>query len=148
MSKKIKLKIKKEHPLAVLPKYAHDGDACMDLTAVTERYVEEDGFGFIEYGTGLSFQIPENHVLLIYPRSSISNTGLILANSVGCLDFGYLGELKVRFKYVKGGVKYNVGDRVAQFLVIPRPLVQLEEVQEFSNNSSNRNSLGFGSTGK
>lgn len=146
MSKKIKLKIKKIHPLAVVPKYAHDGDACMDLTAVTESYVEESGFGYIQYGTGLSFELPENHVMLIYPRSSISNTGLVLANSVGVLDHGYSGELIVRFKYVRGSIKYNIGDRVAQFMVIPRPVMELEEVEELDQ--TERGSGGFGSTGK
>ena len=53
---------------------------------------------FLEYGTGLSFELPSNHVMLIFPRSSLSNKDLILANHVGVLDSGYRGELKFRFK--------------------------------------------------
>jgi dUTPase len=44
------IKIKKTDSRAVLPTYAHDGDACMDLTAISKNVVEEDGYGYIEYG--------------------------------------------------------------------------------------------------
>lgn len=144
MNSNIKVKIKKLDPHAVMPSYAKPGDACMDITAISERVVEEVGFGFIEFGTGLAFEIPENYVMLIFPRSSISNQALLLSNSVGVVDSGYRGEVKFRFKYIKGGTKYNVGDRVGQFMIIPRPIVDLEEVQELSE--TDRGSGGFGST--
>lgn len=142
----IKLKIKKLHENAVIPSYAKNGDACMDLTAISESVVEESGYGYIEYGTGLSFEIPDNHVMLIYPRSSISNTGMLLSNAVGVIDSGYRGEVKFRFKYMKDTIKYGIGDRVGQFMILPIPFVEVEEVDELS--SSERDSGGFGSTGK
>lgn len=117
----------------------------MDLTAISETIVEEGGYGYIEYGTGLAFEIPETHVMLIYPRSSISNKGLILSNSVGVVDSDYRGEVKFRFKWIKGSNKYNVGDRVGQFMIIPRPIIDLEEVEELS--TTERGDGGFGSTG-
>lgn len=144
MSKSLKVKIKKLDPKAIIPSYAKPGDACMDLTAISEAIVEEGGYGYVEYGTGLSFEVPENYVMLIYPRSSISNQGLLLSNSVGVVDSGYRGEVKFRFKWVKGTNKYNVGDRVGQFMIIPRPIMDLEEVEELSE--TERGSGGFGST--
>lgn len=143
---KIKIKIKKLVPEAVIPSFAHTGDACMDLTAVSKKIVEEAGFGYVEYGFGLSFELPPNHVMLVFPRSSISNTGLLLSNAVGVVDESYRGEVKVRFKWVKGSKDYSVGDRVAQFIVIPRPFMEIEEVDELSETS--RGEGGFGSSGK
>lgn len=146
MSKKVKIKVKKIVPEAVIPFYAKEGDSCMDITAISENIVEESGFGYVEYGTGLSFEVPKDHTMLIFPRSSISNQGLILSNSVGVLDETYRGELKFRFKYVRGSNKYNVGDRVGQILVLPRPLMEMEEVEALSD--TDRGEGGFGSTGK
>lgn len=145
MSKSLKVKIKKLDPRAVTPFFSKPGDACMDLTAISETIVEEGGYGYVEYGTGLAFEVPENYVMLIYPRSSVSNQGLILSNSVGVVDSGYRGEVKFRFKWVKGTNKYNVGDRVGQFMIIPRPIMELEEVEELSE--TRRGSGGFGSSG-
>lgn len=142
----IKIKIKKLNPSAVIPTYSNPGDACMDLTAVSKNVVEESGFGYTEYGFGLSFELPPNHVMLVFPRSSISNTGLLLSNAVGVVDESYRGEVKVRFKWVKGSKDYSVGDRVAQFIVIPRPFMEIEEVDELSETS--RGEGGFGSSGK
>ena len=142
----MKIKIKKLSDKAVMPTYAKSGDSCMDLTAISEKIVEEDGYGYIEYGTGLSFEVPEDHTMLIFPRSSISNQGLILSNSVGVVDSGYRGEVKFRFKYIKGTAKYNVGDRIGQFMIIPRPKMILQEVDELSD--TERGFDGHGSTGK
>jgi len=141
----IKVKIKKLSPDSVLPSYAHDGDACMDLTAISKTVVEEDGYGYVEYDFGLAFSVPADHVMLIFPRSSISNTGMLLSNSVGCVDHGYTNSVKARFKWVKGSKQYEVGDRVAQFMIIPRPKIELEEVEELED--SDRKLGGFRSTG-
>ena len=117
----------------------------MDLTAISETIVEDSGYAYIEYDTGLAFEFPEDHTMLVFPRSSISNQGLILSNSVGVVDEGYRSSIKFRFKWIKGGSKYNVGDRIGQFMIIPRPKIELEEVEELSK--TNRGSGGFGSTG-
>jgi dUTP pyrophosphatase len=58
----------------------------VDLTAISLSKVDKDEFGYLEYGTGLAIEIPEGHVGLLFPRSSISNSGLILTNSVGVID--------------------------------------------------------------
>jgi dUTP pyrophosphatase len=136
----IKVKIKKLVPEAKIPNYALEGDAAMDVHAVSKKVTDK----FIEYGTGLVFEIPKDYVMLIFSRSSVSNKSLSQANSVGVLDYGYRGELFVRF-YKMGDEEYEIGDRVAQIMVLPRPQIEFEEIIELSE--TERGDGGFGSTG-
>ena len=156
----MKLQIKKLVPEAVIPQYAKMGDACFDLTAVSKVVKDK----YIEYGTGLAVAIPEGHVGLVFPRSSVTNMDLILKNSVGVIDSSYRGEIKFRFNTIqqdmwklvsddeylsfhtrKTADIYEVGDRVGQMLILPIPYVTFEEVEELSETERGR--LGFGSTG-
>jgi dUTP pyrophosphatase len=90
-------------------------------------------------------EIPEGFMGLVFPRSSIRKTDLVLSNSVGVIDSGYRGEIQVTFK--KSGLnKYEIGDRGAQIIIIPHPPVQFLEVKELSDTL--RGEGGFGSTGK
>lgn len=139
----MQVKIKKVSPDAVIPQYALPGDAGLDLVAVSEKIVDEPGYGYIEYDTGLIIEIPPGYVGLIFPRSSISNTGMILANSVGVIDSGYRNTIKCRFKWIKYTEKYNVGDRIAQLVILPYPQITFVE-SELSD--SERGDRGFGST--
>ena len=137
----LEIKIKKIHPDAVIPKYAHVGDAGMDVIAVSKKETDK----FIEYGTGLSFEIPENYVMLIFPRSSVTNKDLMLKNSVGILDSGYRGELILRFNKF-GEENYKIGERIGQIIIFPYPNIEFKEVEELSETT--RGNGGFGSTGK
>lgn len=139
------IKVKKLDPNAVIPSYAKIGDAGLDLTAVSIQTVDNQEYGYIEYGTGLAFEIPQGYVGLLFPRSSVSKTGLILSNSVGVIDSGYRGEVKLRYKYVKNTAHYVVGDRVGQLIIVPYPEVQLIQSQELSDTQRGEN--GFGSSG-
>ncbi|WFE87246.1 hypothetical protein [Parabacteroides chongii] len=65
----MKVNIKKLHKDAVMPSYAHDTDAGLDLTAVSK---EIDNYGNVVYGTGLAIEIPQGYVGLVFPRSSNS----------------------------------------------------------------------------
>lgn len=138
------VKIKKLSTDAIIPSYAKEGDAGMDLTAIT---IENDPNGFFtEYGTGLAMEIPEGHAGFIFPRSSASKTSQIQANCVGVIDSGYRGEIKVRLKEFGNPRKlYQVGDRIAQIIILPVPNVIFEEVNEL--NTTVRGEGGFGSTG-
>ena len=138
------LKIKRLHEKSVIPSYAKEGDAGLDLTAV--RIETQDGTQ-ITYGIGLAFEIPQNHVGLIYPRSSIRKYDLQLSNSVGVIDSGYRGEIVFTFKKLKGisSKVYAVGDRVGQLIVMPIEQAQIRIVHELSE--SERGEGGFGSTG-
>lgn len=135
------IKIKKLNSEAKVPHYANHGDAGMDVYAVTK----EEKAKFIEYGTGLAFELPEDHMMLVFPRSSLSNKDLILTNHVGILDSGYRGELKLRYRKIGDDV-YEVGDKIGQIVVVPFPRVEFEEVKELSDTL--RGDGGFGSTGK
>jgi dUTP pyrophosphatase len=139
----MKVKIKKLHPDAVIPKYAKLGDAGMDLVAISEEW--NDTNTMVTYDTGLSMEIPEGYVGLLFPRSSISKTDLILANSVGVIDSGYRGPIMFKFRYPEEGMVYDVGDRIGQIIIMPYPQVEFEEVEELS--TSERGEGGFGSTG-
>ena len=98
------------------------------------------------YDTGIAFEIPKDYVGLVFPRSSVFKKTLILKNSVGVIDSGYRGTIQVKFSSLReSNVIYDVGDRVAQIMIIPRPSVELEEVDELSD--STRGTGGFGSTG-
>ena len=125
----------------VVPKYTKPGDAGLDLTAISVTTYFEAG-DFHEYGTGLAFEIPEGHVGLLYPRSSITNKRMMLKNSVGVIDSGYRGEVKLRFI---GEQDYKVGDRVGQLIIMPYPQIELKEVADLEQ--SDRGVGGYGSTG-
>ena len=140
----MEVKIKKLLPEAVIPQYAHLTDAGLDLTAISK--VEESN-GIVTYGTGLAFEIPKGYVGLLFPRSSNSKKDLMLTNSVGILDSGYIGEVTLKFKKtIENGVTYDVGDRIGQLIILPYPKIELQEVEELSE--SDRGEGGFGSTGK
>jgi dUTP pyrophosphatase len=171
----MKVKIKKLSEKAVLPKYAKEGDAGLDLVAV-DRKVFTSGIAsgepeYIEYDTGLAIEIPEGYVGMVFPRSSISNKELFLTNHVGIIDSSYRGSIKLRFKptgdawaiedfgdyvgfyataedelrdYSFDLECYNVGDRIAQLIIMPIPNIEFEEVEELTE--TERNEGGFGST--
>ena len=144
----MRVKIKKLSPDAVIPTYAKSGDAGMDLIATS---IISDTLDQITYGLGISLEIPEGFVGLVFPRSSIRKTNLQLSNSVGVIDSGYRGELQATFNKIQGvteGVRerYLIGDRVCQIMIIPHPVIEFEEVDELNN--TERGEGGFGSTGK
>ena len=138
----MRIRIKKLHQDAVIPQYAHFGDAAVDLVAVRKW---EDDYGNICYGTGLAMEIPENHVGLLFPRSSVSKTNLRLCNAVGVIDAGYRGEVMLKFHKVAGSREYEVGDRVGQLMLVPIPSIQFVQVTNLPQ--SDRGLGGFGSTG-
>lgn len=142
--------IKKLHPDAVVPKYAHVTDAGLDLTAIS---VEQKDGVYI-FGTGLAIEIPQGYVGLIFPRSSNFKQDLWLTNCVGVIDSGYRGEIKFMFKDLVSkstnslfgkSKQWQVGDRVGQLIIMPYPSIELNEVAELSD--SDRGTGGFGSTG-
>ena len=140
----MKVKFKKLFPGAVVPSYAKEGDAGLDVVAL---HILENTADQIVYRTGIALELPPNHVCLIFPRSSIRNYGLTLANTVGVLDSGYRGELTFTFNKTEGprSRTYIPGDRIGQLLIVPYPHIELEEAEELSE--SERGANGHGSTG-
>jgi dUTP pyrophosphatase len=138
----MKVNIKRLHKNATIPFYAKESDAGMDLV-ITDIKGETEWD--ISYGFGISMEIPEGFMGLVFPRSSIRKTDLILSNSVGVIDAGYRGEIQATFKKT-GGAVYKIGDRGAQLIITPHPIIEWNEVNELNN--TERGEGGFGSTGK
>lgn len=147
----MEVKIKRLCDEASIPQYAHDTDAGMDLVATSYEYNDE--IRCHVYGTGIAVEIPEGYVGLIYPRSSNRKTESYLTNHVGVIDSGYRGEIIASFKtrdFKAGKIQqlykpYEVGDKIAQLIIMPYPKVEFTEVAELS--SSDRGKGGHGSTG-
>jgi dUTP pyrophosphatase len=140
----MQVKIKKLHNNAVIPKYAKTGDAGLDLVAT--EIINKDPFQ-ITYGTGLAMEIPAGYVGLVFPRSSIRKYDLSLTNCVGVIDSGYRGEIQATFRRHKGvaSTDYEVGDKIAQIIIVPYPSIEFIETDELSE--TERGTGGFGSSG-
>lgn len=156
----MKIKVKKLYEDAQLPEYATEGAGCFDIRA----YVPDDvhprgavraatGVGngdTVVFDTGLSFEIPKGHVMMIYSRSGHGfKNDVRLSNCVGVIDSDYRGELKVKltgdFNDGENPLLVFDGDRIAQGMVIPVKKIEFEEVRELSK--TKRGGKGFGSTG-
>lgn len=138
------IQLKKLYAEAVVPSYSREGDAALDLHALTDTLHN----GQATYGTGIAIKIPEGHVGLIFPRSSITKYDLALANSVGVIDSNYTGEIIVKFNLLKEwehARMYSLGDRIAQLIVLPIPAINFVEVDDLP--PTNRGEQGFGSSG-
>jgi dUTP pyrophosphatase len=144
----LNVKIKKTHPLAQLPNYATNGAACFDLHAMLSNEINIAPFQTATIETGLSFEIPEGHVMLIYSRSGHGfKNDVRLSNCTGVIDSDYRGSVLVKLVNESSAYDFTVknGDRIAQAMVIPVQQVSFEEVSELS--STERGNGGFGSTG-
>jgi len=135
----MELKIKKIHPDAIIPNYSN-GNAGLDLTAVSIKLANS----YIEYGTGIAVEIPKDHVGLLFPRSSVTNTSLMLGNCVGVIDESYRGEIKARFKKTQGDGIYIPGERIAQLVIVKYE--RFDIVEASSLDSTDRGDKGFGSS--
>tara|TARA_R100000030_G_scaffold74357_1_gene57598 strand:+ start:584 stop:1000 length:417 start_codon:yes stop_codon:yes gene_type:complete len=134
--------IKKLHPDAVIPRYAKQGDAGLDLTAVD---VIAEGTT-LTYKTGLAVEIPPWHVGLLFPRSSVYKTGQTLTNCVGVIDSGYRGEIMLKYTLSPYAKEYDIGDRVGQLIIMPYPKIHFVEVENLT--PTDRGEGGYGSTGR
>lgn len=146
--KPLKVRIKKLIPEAIVPKYAKPGDAGMDLVATSCSFDQENN-NYV-YGTGLAMEIPYGYVGLIFPRSSNRKTNCYMTNHVGVIDSGYRGEVMITYKDRNdhpelGKEPYKIGDRIAQIIIMPYPLIEFEEAEELSE--TERGTGGHGSTG-
>jgi len=132
------MKVKKLDRGAKMPLRATGTDAGLDLYA-TSLSIEGD---IVTYGTGLAFEIPENHFGLLTNRSSIYKKDLQI--STGIIDSGYRGEVMVKFRKLGNNI-YDVGERVAQLVIIPYVKVDLKESDTLT--STDRDDNGFGHSG-
>ena len=140
----LEVKFKKLVETAKCPIKAHPTDAGADLTAVSREWNKE--YGCWIYGTGIATEIPEGYVGLIFPRSSIRKYTLAQCNAVGVIDSSYRGEIMVSYKLTNNEEKiYEIGDKIAQLIVLPYPEVSYIEVENLSETDRGEN--GHGSSG-
>ena len=141
-----------------LPTYANDTDACMDLKVKIDEDNEnnDERVAFIMpketkvFGTGVKVSIPLEHVMLIFPRSS---TGIklhcMLSNTTGVIDSGYRDEIRMAVtNFGNETVCLQDGQRLAQFMIIPRPKLELEFVEDNEDFRQNDRGGGIGSSGR
>ena len=140
------LKIKKLNEDAIIPFYAHPGDAGLDLFSVEEVTIEPGKRQLV--ATGISIELPKNTEAQVRPRSGLAlKYGVTVLNSPGTIDEGYRGEIKViLINHGEEAFKINRGDKIAQMVIMPVLTVGIEEVEIL--NDSERGEGGFGSTGK
>jgi dUTP pyrophosphatase len=145
---RLNIQISKLHVDAILPTQGSEQAAGWDLYALESTVVKKNATVMIP--TGLAVAIPYGWEGQIRCRSSLGKRGMILPNGVGTIDSDYRGELKVLASYIGEGEEMMIekGERVAQLLFAPVPMVRFEEVASDLLGQTNRGSGGFGSTGQ
>ncbi|MBK9185344.1 MAG: dUTP diphosphatase [Moraxellaceae bacterium] len=132
-----------------LPNYATIGSAGLDLRAcISEPLTIEAGETKL-IGTGLAIYIQNPaYAGLVLPRSGLGHKhGIVLGNLVGLIDSDYQGELMLScWNRGKSAFTIEVGERLAQYVLVPVLQAQLEIVEEFS--ASERGAGGFGHSGR
>lgn len=139
----MKIKIKKLKEDAKLPKSHHPGDVGMDLYSMEEYTIKPGERHYFYHGFALEFG--EGYAAIIKDKSSISKAGLHTMG--GVFDAGFRGEYNTLLVNLSDEpYTVEVGDKVAQLVILPVVLAELEEVEELSESS--RGLGGFGSTGR
>ena len=143
----MKIEIKRLDVTAVIPTYATEKSAAVDLRANISKAMTLDLGETALIPTGLAINVFDGEVAaLILPRSGLGhNYGIKLGNSVGLIDADYQKELFVSIKNTGNGIyRINPQDRIAQMLFTPVIRAEFVEVEEFSTLTDRG---GFGSTG-
>lgn len=140
------INIRKLSQEAILPTRGSRNAAGWDLYVDSINVCDD----FVEIGCGVAIKISDGWAGFLFPRSSVSNTDFMLANSVGLIDSDYTGEIKLRFKpliHELYGIEspYNIGDRCGQIVFQRVPDVEWSEVDTLEQ--TERGDGGFGSTG-
>jgi len=141
----MKMRVKKLSKNAVVPQYAHPGDAGLDLCAVQPAVIEPGASAVV--GTGIAIELPPDTEGQVRPRSGLAaKKRITVLNTPGTIDEGYRGEV--------GVILINFGDepfviepgmKIAQLVIKPVLRVAIEEAAELSD--TRRGEGGFGSTG-
>src|SRR3989344_5449487 len=139
----MKIKFQKILDEAIIPHYAHQGDAGMDIFSAEDAVIKSGEIKSVK--TGVKMEMPEGFVGLIWDKS-----GLALKNGIktmaGVIDSGYRGEIGIVLTNLSGqDYKIEKGQKIAQMLVQKVERVEIEETKELSE--TKRGADGFGSTG-
>ncbi len=139
----MQVKVKKLSAHAILPTYATDGSGAMDLYAVRKWNDKPD---VVTYETGLSFEVPPGHSMLVLSRSGHGfKSDLRLSNCVGLIDSDYRGGVMVNIRADgEATADLDLSKAIAQFIIIETPRIELIEVDALGD--TDRGTAGFGST--
>ncbi|NTU43171.1 MAG: dUTP diphosphatase [Nitrospirales bacterium] len=142
----MKLKVRKLHDEAVLPNYAHPGDAGLDLYSSVDLEIPPGDVRLV--GTGISIELPPGTEAQIRPRSGLAlKKRVTVLNTPGTIDEGYRGEVGViLINHSTEPVPIAKGMKIAQMVIKPVITVEVEQVAELSQ--TQRGEGGFGSTGE
>ena len=139
------VKFRKSDPDAVLPAYAHPGDAGMDVRSVEEVTIEPGGRKLVR--TGLVMMLPPGYEAQVRPRSGLAlKNGVTVLNTPGTIDEGYRGEVGVILaNFGTEPFQVEKGAKIAQIVVAPCTRAEIVETDEVDETI--RGTGGFGSTG-
>lgn len=143
----IRVKVKKEHPKAVIPSYMSVGAAGCDVNACLEAPIIVPVGARVAVPTGLSVEIPEGYEIQVRPRSGLAfKKGLTVVNAPGTIDSDYRGEIKVLLINLGNEpIEVLPQDRIAQLVI--QKVDQIEWVESGELLETARGVGGFGSTG-
>lgn len=140
------VKFKKLNPDAIIPDYAHIGDAGMDLYSVQEDIIEPLTWKLIP--TGLACELPYGTEGQVRSKSGIAlKNGVFVLNTPGTVDENYRGEIGVILYNLNTKEPFLIkkGQKIAQYVINNIEYVDTLEVEELSDTS--RGEGGFGSSG-
>ena len=143
----ISVLVKKLNKNATIPSYGTEFSAGADLYSCIDDDIIINPGSAEMISTGISVELPEGTVGLIYARSGMAvKRGLAPSNKVGVIDSDYRGEIKVSL-YNQGNEIQIIknGERIAQMIVTPYYFAEYCESSELTDTV--RGSGGFGSTG-
>ncbi|MBT9317965.1 dUTP diphosphatase [Leptothoe spongobia] len=142
----VTIKFQKLSPAAILPTYAHPGDAGADLVAIGQHTLAP--MQRLAIPTGLAAEIPQGYEMQVRPKSSLAlKHGITVLNTPGTVDAGYRGEIKViLINLGNGPFAIAPGQRIAQIVIAPVTRADFAVTTQLSE--SQRGEGGFGSTGK
>ena len=142
-----KILIKKESSEVLTPKYETSGSSGMDISAFLKNNIEINPGEKALIPTGFSLSIPAGYEVQIRPRSGLAlKKNITVLNTPGTIDADYRGEIKViLINFGKEKFIVENGLRIAQMVICPVIIAELQEVEELSKTI--RGAGGFGSTG-
>jgi len=143
---RVKVKVKRLDPDLPLPRFAHPGDAGVDLYSTVDLVIKPGMRQIVP--TGISISLPRGWAAFVQPRSGLAaKYGITIVNTPGLIDSGYRGEIKVILLNTDRENSFEIkrGDKIAQMVVQQVAEVEWEEVDELDPTS--RGTGGFGSTG-
>ena len=134
-------------PTALAPRYMSAGAAGLDLASAADEAITVAAGGRVAVPTGLAFEIPAGFEGQVRPRSGLARkVGITILNAPGTIDSDYRGEVQVLLVNL-GDAPHVIqpGDRIAQLVIAPVSMAELEEATELAETP--RGAGGFGHTG-